>query len=41
MENGNGADSLSALIYKIGIYKIILIFLQCKRCHNLYFRLHF
>lgn len=41
MENGNGADSLSALIYKIGIYKIILIFLQCKRCNNLYLRAHF
>lgn len=41
MENGACADSLSALIYKIGIYRIILIFLQCKRHPNLYFRLHF
>lgn len=41
MENGNGADSLSALIYKIGIYKIILIFLQCKRHPNRYLRTEF
>lgn len=41
MENGNGADSLSALIYKIGIYKIILIFLRFRRYHNLYLRAHF
>lgn len=41
MGNGACADSLSALIYKIGIYKIILIFLQFRRCHNLYLRAHF
>ena len=41
MGNGACADSLSALIYRIGIYKIILIFLQFRRYHNLYLRAHF